>query len=72
MGLLTGVMIIRSCALNTAHVKTYLCALEVSLNLFKDIPGLSIDPNDFDEDDDLIIDLLDFRGCQRRFLRTFV
>ena len=35
MGLLTGVMKIGSCALNTAYVKTYLCDLVVSPNLFR-------------------------------------
>ena len=41
MALLMGAMTIRLCALNTAHV---------------DVPGLSIDLGDYDEDEDLISD----------------
>ena len=56
MGLLTGVMIIRSCALNTAHVKLTRTPKNSVEFFLEDIPGLSIDAGDSDKDEDLISD----------------
>ena len=54
---LTGVMITRLCALNTAHVKTCTCAPKKSVKIcLEDVLGLSIDPGDSNEDKDLTID----------------
>ena len=71
MGLLMDMMTIKSCALSMANVKIYLSAFLTSLEdtdvdpfeeipedevSLEDVPELTMDPDNSDEDEDVVID----------------